>query len=87
MSLIAKRKAKSRKLADAVHKLVGARIREKREAAKLKQPELAKAIGVSTGQISRYESGETPTGNATLLQIAKTLGCTASYLLEGTAEK
>lgn len=87
MTRLSKRKAKSKKLASAVHKLIGARIRETRIAAKIKQTELGEAVGVSEGQISRYESGETPTSNAMLMLIAQRLGCTASYLLEGAPEK
>lgn len=78
---ITTRKAKKKKAqAATIHKQIGARIREKREAANLKQKDLGVAIGVSEGQVSRYEKGETKITNATLIAIAHKLKCPVADL-------
>jgi transcriptional regulator with XRE-family HTH domain len=53
---------------------IGATIRAHREAAGLSQRDLAKASGVPSGRLSRYEQGERPIPLAELEAIADALG-------------
>lgn len=55
---------------------LGAELRECREAAGLKQRELAKAIGVSYVSVSRYETGARSPKPEDVAQILGTLGVT-----------
>lgn len=63
-------------------KAVGRRIREIR-GFELKQAEFAAGIGVSQGQLSRYEQGNSEIGAAVLLRLARKSGKTIEWLLTG----
>lgn len=67
----------------AMRKHIGQRIRERRMAANLKQKELGAVIGVSEGQMSRYERGTNPIPNAALMMLATKLKCEFTDLLQG----
>ena len=62
---------------------LGGRIRARREKLGIAMSALADAIGVSVGQMSRYESGLTSIEPSVLSNIAKNLRCKAGTLLEG----
>ena len=63
-------------------KTIGDRVRERRTALKLSQPQLAKKVGGITYQaIQQLEAGG---GTKHLVPIAKALGVTAEWLQDGT---
>lgn len=68
---------------------ISARIKERRKELRLKQQELAEAVGVSTITITRWEnpkSGRIP--NAFVIpKLAEVLKTTSEYLLEGVTPK
>ena len=64
-------------------KRVGRRVREIRGFDD-KQEVFARALGVSQGQLSRYERGESEIGAAVLLRLARKSGKTIEWLLTGT---
>ena len=49
------------------------KIKEARKAARMKQEDLAKALGVSASYISQMERGETPTNLQNLEKISRAL--------------
>ncbi len=77
----ARMKETHRRFAALVNRKVGARVAERRVLANLSQTDLGLPMGVSMQQAQRYEAGETGMDVATLLSIAKTLGCSAADLL------
>ena len=63
-------------------KAVGRRVREIR-GFDVNQAQFARALGVSQGQLSRYEQGSSEIGPAVLLRLARTSGKTIEWLLTG----
>ena len=63
-------------------KLVGRRLRELR-GFDTNQVAFAKQIGVSQGQLSRYEKGKAEIGAEVLLRIARRFGKSMEWLLTG----
>jgi transcriptional regulator with XRE-family HTH domain len=61
------------------------RMKEKREALRLSQTDLAKMIGSTQQQISRYEVDREPVASV-LKKIADVLGCTTDYLVGSVNE-
>jgi transcriptional regulator with XRE-family HTH domain len=61
---------------------VGRRIREIR-GLHVSQTEFASQIGVSQGQLSRYEQGQSEVGAEVLLRLCRTSGKTIEWLLTG----
>lgn len=61
---------------------VGRRVRKIR-GFEIHQAEFAREIGVSQGQLSRYEQGRSEIGAAVLLQLARKSGKTIEWLLTG----
>jgi CheY-like chemotaxis protein/DNA-binding Xre family transcriptional regulator len=68
---------------DYISKFVGQRIKERRKVLKLSQGELAQAMGLSHQQIQKYESGANQISITRMLQFAKILNISPSYLHEG----
>lgn len=62
---------------------VGRRVREIR-GFESKQAEFARELGVSQGQLSRYEKGDSEIGAAVLLRLARKSGKTIEWLLMGS---
>ena len=60
---------------------LGAKLRRLRKARKLTQCQLADMIGITTGQISKYENGEIKPCITTLEWLCEFFGVTASDLL------
>lgn len=56
-------------------------IKKHREAAKLKQTELAEKIGISTVTLSRYENGEREPRVTELRKMSELFGCTIDELV------
>jgi transcriptional regulator with XRE-family HTH domain len=63
-------------------KMVGRRLRVLR-GFDTNQKELARALGVSQGQLSRYEKGKSEIGADVLLRMAKHFGKPMEWLLTG----
>jgi len=63
-------------------KAVGRRVREIRGFG-LNQAQFALELGVSQGQLSRYEQGSSEIGAAVLLRLARASGRTIEWLLTG----
>ena len=63
-------------------KVVGRRIREIR-GFDVSQAEFAHELGVSQGQLSRYEQGSSEIGAVVLLRLARKSGKTIEWLLTG----
>jgi transcriptional regulator with XRE-family HTH domain len=66
-----------------INQVIGARIAAKRRAMGMDMAEFSAKIGVSLGQLSRYESGETPLRITMITFIARHLGCKAGELVDG----
>jgi transcriptional regulator with XRE-family HTH domain len=63
-------------------KAVGRRVRELR-GFDVHQVQFANELGVSQGQLSRYEQGRSEIGAAVLLRLARKSGKTVEWLLTG----
>lgn len=66
-----------------VKSTMGTRIREMRKAAGMSQEQLAELLCTKKATISAYENDRIDIKSSIVLEIAKALGCTGSYLLEG----
>lgn len=64
-------------------KAVGRRVREIR-GFEAKQAAFARELGVSQGQLSRYEQGSSEMGAEVLLRLARKSGKTIEWLLTGS---
>jgi transcriptional regulator with XRE-family HTH domain len=62
------------------------RLKELRKRKGISQGYLAELIEVHFTQVSRYERGETKPNIAAMTKLAKALGTTVDYLMNGTAE-
>lgn len=69
-----------------VKRTMGTRIREMRKAAGMLQEQLAELLCTKKATISAYENDRIDIKSSIVLEIAKALGCTGSYLLEGKQE-
>lgn len=65
------------------YKLIGKRIKEKRQTAKLTQEKLSELLSVTVGYISQVERGITKVNLSTLSEIAAILNTDISYLITG----
>jgi transcriptional regulator with XRE-family HTH domain len=63
-------------------KAVGRRVRELR-GFEVVQAQFARELGISQGQLSRYEQGRSEIGAEILLRIARRSGKTVEWLLTG----
>ena len=63
-------------------KLVGRRLRELR-GFEANQAEFALELGISQGQLSRYEQGRSEIGAEVLIRLARKSGKTIEWLLTG----
>ena len=64
-------------------KNIGRRINACREKIGMKRPELARRLGVEPNTLYRYEIGSIGIKDSTKEKIARALGVTLSYLMEG----
>lgn len=62
---------------------IGERIRERRKELELDQPSLAKAVGVSNGTISFWETDTNSPKGKNLLKLSDVLGKSPSWILTG----
>ena len=62
---------------------IGYRIRKRREALKITQQQLAKAIGVTPQHISAIEQNKRDPSSPSLAKLAQELGVTVDYLVTG----
>lgn len=63
-------------------KAVGRRLRELR-GFEIIQAQFARELGISQGQLSRYEQGESEIGAEILLRLSRRSGKTIEWLLTG----
>ena len=63
-------------------KAVGRRLRELR-GFDMNQAEFARSIGISQGQLSRYEKGKSEIGAEVLLRISQQFGKSMEWFLTG----
>ncbi len=68
-------------IADALRKRIGSAIKSARDARSVTQKQLADAVGVSQGQISKYEAGTDLPGIDGLISIASTLGVSLDVIV------
>lgn len=64
------------------HRIVGAQLREARQQRNLSLKELATAVGLSPGRLSKYEYGERPIPIPELETLAYVLGVTIDHFIE-----
>jgi transcriptional regulator with XRE-family HTH domain len=62
-------------------KLVGARLRSMRTAAKLSQSDLGEALGITFQQIQKYENGANRISGSSIIQLCKILKTSPDKLL------
>jgi transcriptional regulator with XRE-family HTH domain len=62
-------------------RILGERIRQRRNALQLTQHELAKRLNTDQKQISKYENGRNEPGSGTLAVLAQQLNTSTDYLL------
>lgn len=67
------------------YKLIGMRIKTKRNAIGMTQESLAEKLDVSVGYISQIERGITKISLGTLAEISSVLGVDLSFFVTGTA--
>ena len=67
--------------------MFNALLKELRAQKRLTQGQLAKAAGVSPGNVGDWESGKSKPGYNALASLARIFGVSADYLLELTPEK
>ena len=60
---------------------IGAKVRKKRLAAEVSQPELAEVLSVSPMMVQHYETGRNPLTVVKLYLIAKKLRCKITDLI------
>lgn len=65
---------------------IGTRIKELRKKAKISQPELAKSIGVSSGNVGDWERGRVKPGADALISLIKFFGVSSDWILTGHDE-
>ena len=68
-----------------IDQTVGERIRRRRAALEISQPELAEQIGVTYQQAHKYERGINRVSAGRLFELAKALGVDVSFFYEGLA--
>ena len=72
-----------RRNANNVDRHIGHRLRARRLALRMRQTDLADAIGVTFQQIQKYEKGRSRVSASTLLSLAGTLNVPIAYFFEG----
>lgn len=65
---------------------VGVRLRERRRTVGLSQRELSKRCDLSPAYVSRIEEGDRSPSYSALVELARHLGVTATWLLYGDGE-
>lgn len=79
-------KAALSRMATAVDKHVGNRIREKRQERGVTQQELSRALGISYQQVQKYENGANRVSAGRLYILAEALGTTVDVFFAGFGE-
>ncbi len=75
--------AKRQKLQDLRQRIIGVKIRQKREADEIELSELVERTGLEQARLSAYESGEQPIPLTDLEAIASGLGTTIQEFFDG----
>jgi transcriptional regulator with XRE-family HTH domain len=68
--------------ASEIDRIVGQRMRQRRESLGISQGRLGRQLGLTFSQIQKYEKGANRIGAGRLYQIAKYLGVKPSYFFE-----
>ena len=66
-------------------KQLGIRIRDQRDRRKLKQSDIAIALGVSTQAVSKWERGENAPDISLLVELGRLLGVSVEWILGGSS--
>jgi transcriptional regulator with XRE-family HTH domain len=66
----------------AVDACIGAQIRRRRLALKMRQPQLAKVVGVTQQQVQKYETGQNRVNAVRLYEICKVLNVEIASMFE-----
>jgi len=80
------RKSKDRRIVKSIDAHVGGRIRERRRDLAVGRGQLAEAVGLSSEQMRRYESGAATVVASRLHEIGLALGVSAAHFLEGVED-
>lgn len=65
-----------------LREIIGGRVRERRSNMGKRLDEVAKALNISGGQLSRYELGQSNMDCVTLLRLAVVLDCAPTAFIE-----
>jgi transcriptional regulator with XRE-family HTH domain len=65
---------------------VGRRLRERRQELGMSQGSLGRHLGITFGQIQKYEKGSNRIGAGRLYRVAAVLGVPVQYFFEGLGE-
>jgi transcriptional regulator with XRE-family HTH domain len=79
--------SKTRRTANLVDAQVGSRLRARRMALGMSQPDLADAIGLTFQHIQKYEKGKNRIGAGRLYQLAKLLKVDPEFFFESEIGK
>jgi transcriptional regulator with XRE-family HTH domain len=71
---------------DTLGQVIGGRIKNVREKARMSQSELAVNLGVTASLISQYERGMKKPSVDVLLHISRQFGCSIDFLFGAAAE-
>lgn len=66
-------------------KKLGVRLKEQRDKRKLRQSDIASALGVSTQAVSKWERGENAPDISLLVDLGRLLGVSVEWILGGTS--
>ncbi len=72
--------------ASEIDRIVGQRMRQRREALGISQGRLGRHLGLTFSQIQKYEKGSNRIGAGRLFQISEFLGVTPSYFFDDLTE-
>jgi class 3 adenylate cyclase len=66
---------------------LGSRIKQRREARRLRQADIAGALQISAQAVSKWERGENAPDISILIHLSQLLGVSVEWLLEGRADE
>ena len=82
-----KRKRKPVSRATEIDRLVGQRVRARRQELGVSQERLAHALGLTFQQVQKYETGENRVATDRLWRLSGLLGVSLDYFFEGAPAK
>ena len=76
-------KADTTRSATDIDRIVGQRIRQRREELRFSQDRLASCLGISCQQLQKYERGINRVSASRLIELCRFLGASPDYFFEG----